>query len=68
MSIGCLFSTTLPLGSARVPEDHPHFIAAQDLASSVAVALNCTTWSGLGAGRCRLTLGRTQVDPRVTPD
>jgi predicted Rossmann-fold nucleotide-binding protein len=38
------------LGSARVPEDHPHFIAATELAHDVAVALDCTTWSGLGAG------------------
>ena len=38
------------LGSARVPEDHPHFAAAKDLARDVALALDCTTWSGLGAG------------------
>lgn len=38
------------LGSARVPEDHPHFQAAQELARDVAAALNCTTWSGLGPG------------------
>lgn len=38
------------LGSARVPEDHPHFAMARDLARDVATAYDCTTWSGLGAG------------------
>ena len=38
------------LGSARVPEHHPHFQAAKELARDVAAALNCTTWSGLGPG------------------
>ena len=31
-------------------EDHPHFKAAEELARDVAAALDCTTWSGLGAG------------------
>ena len=38
------------LGSARVPEDHPHFQHAKELARDVALAHDCTTWSGLGAG------------------
>lgn len=38
------------LGSARIPEDHPHFKLAQALAKDVATQLDCTTWSGLGAG------------------
>jgi predicted Rossmann-fold nucleotide-binding protein len=38
------------LGSARVPEDHPHFAAARALARDVAETYDCTTWSGLGAG------------------
>ena len=38
------------LGSARVPEDHPHFAAARALARDVAATYDCTTWSGLGAG------------------
>ena len=38
------------LGSARVPEDHPHFQHAKALARDVALAHDCATWSGLGAG------------------
>jgi predicted Rossmann-fold nucleotide-binding protein len=38
------------LGSARVPEDHPHFAAARALSRDVAATYECTTWSGLGAG------------------
>ena len=38
------------LGSARVPEDHPHFAQARALARDVAATYDCTTWSGLGAG------------------
>jgi predicted Rossmann-fold nucleotide-binding protein len=38
------------LGSARVPEDHPHFGEARALARDVAATYDVTTWSGLGAG------------------
>ena len=54
------------LGSARVPEDHPHFAAAKDLARDVALALDCTTWSGLGAGMMEaVTRGRMEAGKPV---
>eukprot|EP00192_Tetraselmis_astigmatica_P013708 CAMPEP_0117659726 /NCGR_PEP_ID=MMETSP0804-20121206/6586_1 /TAXON_ID=1074897 /ORGANISM="Tetraselmis astigmatica, Strain CCMP880" /LENGTH=321 /DNA_ID=CAMNT_0005466403 /DNA_START=29 /DNA_END=990 /DNA_ORIENTATION=+ len=38
-------------GSARIPEDHPHFQQAKDLSKEVAQLLGgATTWSGLGGG------------------
>lgn len=38
------------IGSARVPESHPHYALARALARDMATELNCTTWSGAGAG------------------
>jgi predicted Rossmann-fold nucleotide-binding protein len=38
------------LGSARVPEDNPHFSDARALARDVTSTYDWTTWSGLGAG------------------
>ena len=54
------------LGSARVPEDHPHFEAAAALARDVALKLDCTTWSGLGAGMMEaVTRGGMAADKPV---
>lgn len=54
------------LGSARVPEDHPHFKAAEELARDVATSLDCTTWSGLGAGMMEaVTRGGTSAGKPV---
>jgi len=38
------------IGSARVPESHPHYALARELARDIAIELDCTTWSGAGAG------------------
>lgn len=38
------------LGSSRVDEMHPHYIASRELARDVAREFGCTTWSGIGPG------------------
>lgn len=38
------------LGSARVKESHSHYVHARSLSKEIAHTLDCTTWSGGGAG------------------
>ncbi|CAN8321350.1 unnamed protein product [Cochlearia groenlandica] len=40
----------LYLGSARIQQNHSHYLQAQELSREAASLLDCTTWSGAGPG------------------
>jgi len=55
------------LGSSRIKEGHDNFERSKRLATSVALLLECTTWSGIGPGLMdAVTLGGLEANGKAS--